>query len=306
MMRFLHVSGLALALFVSLAACTTEWETASSQTVVTDDGKHMIVTVRRERVTKKQIVYSSTSNEEISTELWLVPIPAFSTDSPRRLPDFSTPPPNFHMFYPMLAAGYLLVHNGLGTFVVDPETGESQSIGTPANDLTHIFVPSLDGKFIAHVSRADELVCEGLGHPCELVGDEFRCGWVRPCELRVDFLDAQTLAVRASVPLSLADPVWAGEPPIILLNRVAWTEANSFRVTSTRTVDITLDGLVREVPLEPCYVSPTSSGRVNRRDGLIYEQHVNDEGEFTEVTTTPVETLVGWPSGCLAEPRPAP
>ncbi len=291
MTRSLLGSGLLLAALVALGGCTTSWEEASAQSVVTDDGAHLVVSVRRVRVTKKQVVYASTSTDEISTELWLVPIPGMSTDSPLRLPNFSTPPRNFFTFYPMLTAGYWLVHHDNGTFVVDLETGESRSIGTEANYAVNIFVPSLDGSYIAHVARADEFVCEG---------------YARPCELRVDILDAQTLELRASVPLTLPDPVWrADEIPVALYQRVAWTAEDSFRVTSVRTVDTSLDGLVREVPFEPCYLAPTSSGRVNRRDGLVYEQHVDDDGRFTDVTTTSVETSGGWPHGCLAEPRPA-
>jgi hypothetical protein len=272
MTRSLLGSALLLATAVLCGACVSEQDTAYANTAVADDGASVLILVVRGRSRTTGIVYENTVwVGGLTSKLWLIP-PEGSGAPPRLIRDFGTVSgPRFDELFGMLAAGYLYLNTfDEGRSLLDLVSGESRLITAAGEAPNDLYLPSRDGKLLAHVLRESETHCEYSS-----LGD---------CATTVEFLDTTTLARVSLVAINLpySEPLVANTS---LSNRIAWTADGTLRFTYGRTIDIGVDGAIRDVPYEPCYYAPTSSGLVSLA-GEHFKQAVNAEGEFTSLSSS--------------------
>lgn len=291
MTRSLLASALAIATLC--AACTTEQDGARADTVVADDGQSLLVVVIKSRHRTTHIVYSNTVAVGPSdVELWLVPPQSRAEERPRLLRTLPLGNPFPDRLYGMLSRGYVYIHTmGEGRYLLDIASGEIRPISPGGEEHREdLYIPSRDGRYLAHFDRGVASTCEDGSQACVIA---------------LRFLDTATLAVVRSMSVSLAarDPSITAEASPRFDQRVAWTAAHTLRVShGNTTIDIDVDGVTRDVPYEPCYYAPTSSGRVSL-SGEHFAQDVNADGEFTSLTSSnifdPFDDLASLAVDCV-------
>jgi hypothetical protein len=230
--------------------------------------------VIRSDVRREHIAYENISGDVTSVEGWLVPEVGGTSRGATKVREFPAGNPYPDEIYAMISAGYVYLFTvGEGRYLLDLASGETRQLSGPEERPHDFFVPSRDGKLLAHVLRDEQTDCEFNAVECRL---------------RVEFLDAYTLERTGGAELSLRAPTYEELPFYPRFEqRFAWTAAGTFRVTHVSTVDLTPGGPTREVPFEPCYYAATSSGPVSLA-GERFEQHVTPQGVLAGVTTTSV------------------
>lgn len=277
-----------LAIPVILSACATSWDSAHASTAIADDGASLIVVVYKEHSERQKLLYESTTSELLSSVGWIVPIPGHGAGGPRVLRDFDRDGPRPDQLYAMLTAGYVLLDTRTqGRVLQDVATGTTRALTAPGERPNDYFVPSRDGRYIAHFIREEATHCE----------------WgALPCVETVEFLDAATLTPGVPIELSFPAPAASWVDPFFPLidRRFAWTAAGTLRVTySSMTLDVSVSGVVREVPFERCYYAATSSGVVSL-SGETVEQQVTPEGHFGSILRGSVFSPTdGEPTTCV-------
>ena len=286
-------SALLLAMAVLCGACVSEQDAARADTVVADDGQSLLVVVIKSRHRTTRIVYSNTvAVGPNDVELWLVPPQSRADERPRLLRTLPLGNPFPDRLYGMLSAGYVYIHTmGEGRYLLDISSGEIRPISPGGEEHREdLYIPSRDGRYLAHFDRGVPSTCEDGSQACVIA---------------LRFLDTATLAVVTAMPVSLVarDPSTTAEASPRFDQRVAWTAGGTLRVShGDKTIDIGVDGGIRDVPYEPCYYAPTSSGRVSL-SGEHFAQAVNADGEFTSLTSSnifdPLDDLGSLSFGCV-------